>query len=66
MERVVLLRHSAPNLFDHAPYGTLCEVRYEGKRELYIQNSKDDANPKWIEVKSETPKTNRSVLGDGV
>lgn len=62
--KAFLIRHSEPNQFDHAPYGTLCEVA--STKQLFIQNSKDEENPKWIEVKSETPKTNRSVLGDGV
>lgn len=49
----LIQRHSEPNQYDHAPYGTLCEI--VGTKELYIQHSKDEENPKWVSVERKSP-----------
>lgn len=46
--KAFLIRHSEPNQFDHAPYGTLCEIA--STKELFIQKSKDESNPKWVQI----------------
>jgi hypothetical protein len=47
-------RHSPPNKYDEAPFGTHCKVLHEVSNtyDLYIQYSKEDGHPKWelIEV----------------
>lgn len=50
----VITRHSVPNQYDQAPYGALCEVIEANNRDLYIQHSKDEDNPRWVHIKHET------------
>ena len=43
-----LVRHSAPNKYDQAPFGTKCYVYVtDVEREVYIQRSKQENDPNW-------------------
>lgn len=47
-EIIVLIRHSKPNKYDQAPYGTVCKVINDFKEsETYKQISNDQDNPIW-------------------
>jgi hypothetical protein len=44
----MLIRHSEPNKYDQAPYGTqLCVKLTDDELEYYIQLSNDEENPRW-------------------
>lgn len=44
----ILLRHSQPNSYDHAPLKTYCKViKADESFDLYIQLSGDEENPIW-------------------
>ncbi|HVW99247.1 MAG TPA: hypothetical protein VHA52_02235 [Candidatus Babeliaceae bacterium] len=46
-----IIRHAAPNIYDQAPYGTICEVIVDHQRvALYIQRSKDEDRPEWEKI----------------
>ena len=45
----IMVRHGAPNKFDHAIKGTECIVIKENdETDLYIQQGADEENPEWM------------------
>lgn len=48
-----IIRHSEPNKYDQAPYGTYCRVIEEKWIHTYVQYSEDEDNPKWVHYESE-------------
>jgi hypothetical protein len=52
----VIIRHSEPNKYDQAPYGTYCRVIEEKWIHTYVQHSEDEDNPKWVHYESEENK----------
>jgi len=49
-----LIRHSLPNKYDEAPFMTEILVETPGKRERYVQVSKDTEKPRWELIQSES------------
>ena len=47
LKQETIIRHGIPCKFDHAPYGTRCKIIHGEEYELYVQSSKDEANPEW-------------------
>lgn len=44
----VIVRSGPPHKYDQAPYGTYCKVIIlPDEYALYIQDSKDEENPRW-------------------
>lgn len=46
IEAYNIIRNGAPNLFDHAPFGSTCYSTQEDK--IYIQMSKEEDQPNWV------------------
>lgn len=46
----IIKRHSEPNRFDQAPYGTQCEVSNEAIVEIYMQVSSNEEMPIWQNI----------------
>lgn len=48
MKQKTIVRYGEPSKWDQEPYGTICEVQSSlGKRERYMQMSKDETLPRW-------------------
>lgn len=47
MKPQILIRHSPPNQYDQAVYGTKCKVVGYQVVDWYVQKSLDEDNPKW-------------------
>jgi len=51
--RELFVKYSSPTKFDHAPYGTRWKsIINEDSCSTYIQLSKDENDPKWVEFGS--------------
>jgi hypothetical protein len=51
---MLIQRHSAPNIYDHAPVGSQCKVvAHDGSFVMYTQTSRDENNPRWEILKQE-------------
>jgi predicted component of type VI protein secretion system len=49
-EHQYITRFSAPNTMDKFPYGTRCKVLKQHGYNEYLQSSKDEENPVWINI----------------
>lgn len=49
----IIVRQGPPNIYDHAPYGSICKV--SGNSTIWKQISKDDSHPLWDDVTDSYP-----------
>jgi len=61
----MLIRHSPPGKYDHAPSGTMCAVLKRGEQfELFVQMSQNEEEPRWeqTEFVEEMPSTKQAIV----
>jgi len=47
-DKVVLVRHSPPTMYDHAPRGSWCRIDVnDHEHELFVQRSSEEFKPVW-------------------